>query len=104
MIIVLKPDLPDLASRLTAAPAVEIGPPDDVLIGAVMVKLFHDRQLRVGEDVIRFLLARMERSFDAVRAIVAALDRSALAARRNITVPLARDVLRQFEQQGEREE
>ena len=96
--------LPDLASRLIAIPAVEIGPPDDALIGAVLVKLFHDRQLRVGEDVITFLLARMERSFAAVRAIVAALDRSALAAHRNITVPLARDVLRQFEQRGEREE
>jgi chromosomal replication initiation ATPase DnaA len=35
----------------------------------------------------------MERSFDAARRAVAALDAAALAGRRNITVPLAREVL-----------
>ena len=41
--------LPDLASRLRAAPAVAIGPPDDALLGALLVKLFADRQLVVPE-------------------------------------------------------
>ncbi len=85
--------LPDLRSRLSAAPAVALRPPDDDLLAAVLAKQFADRQLRVGDDVRRFLLARMERSFDAARRIVAALDRAALAGRRNITVPLAREVL-----------
>jgi len=85
--------LPDLRSRLSAAPAVALRPPDDELLAAVLAKQFSDRQLRVGDDVRRFLLARMERSFDAARRIVAALDRAALAGRRNITVPLAREVL-----------
>jgi hypothetical protein len=35
----------------------------------------------------------MERSFDAARRLVADLDAAALAARRRITVPLARRVL-----------
>jgi len=85
--------LPDLRSRLNAALAVEIGPPDDALIAAVLVKLFADRQLKVDAEVVSFLLARMERSFDAARQMVAALDAAALAERRNITVPLARAVL-----------
>jgi len=85
--------LADLRSRLAAAPAVALHAPDDALLRAVLAKQFADRQLRVGEDVIRFLLARMERSFDAARRIVAALDQAALAGRRNITVPLAREVL-----------
>ncbi len=87
----------DLSSRLNAATAVGIGPPDDALIGALFVKLFHDRQLKVDEDVIPYILARMERSFDAARYLVAALDNSALANRRNITIPLAREVLAQQE-------
>lgn len=86
-------DLPDLCSRLAAAPATELGRPDDRLIEAVLVKLFADRQLRVEPGVIRFLSARMERSFAAARALVAALDRISLADRREITVPLARSVL-----------
>jgi DnaA regulatory inactivator Hda len=85
--------LADLRSRLNAALAVEIGPPDDGLIAAVLVKLFADRQLKVDTDVVAFLLARMERSFEAARQMVAALDAAALAERRNITVPLARQVL-----------
>lgn len=85
--------LADLESRLRAAPAVGIGPPDDPLIAAVLVKLFADRQLRVDDGVVAYLTARMERSFDAARRLVAAIDAAALAERRNITVPFVRAVL-----------
>jgi DnaA regulatory inactivator Hda len=85
--------LPDLASRLKAAVAVAIGAPDDALIAAVLVKLFADRQLRVDEGVIGFLVPRMERTFEAARRLVAVLDALSLAERRNITVPLARRAL-----------
>ncbi len=85
--------LADLASRLGAAVAVGIGPPDDALIAAVLVKQFADRQLKVDGDVVSFMLARMERSFAAAGALVAAVDAAALAERRNITVPLVRRVM-----------
>jgi DnaA regulatory inactivator Hda len=85
--------LPDLASRLAALPAVAIGAPDDALLAAVMAKLFRDRQLQVGSEVVDYLLPRMERSLSAAQALVAALDRAALAGQRPITVALARTVL-----------
>lgn len=85
--------LDDLASRLNAAAQARIGPPDDALIAQVLVKQFADRQLMVADDVISFLLARMERSFEAARRIVAGVDRLALKERRKITVPLVRRVL-----------
>ncbi|WP_372000100.1 DnaA/Hda family protein [Tistrella mobilis] len=85
--------LPDLASRLRAAPAVRVGPPDDALLSAVLVKLFADRQLRVSGEVVRWLTLHMERSFDAARRLVDQLDAVALAERRGITVALARGVL-----------
>ena len=87
--------LPDLRSRLLAMPAVAVQPPDDALIGAVLLKLFADRQLTVSEDVVAFLLHHMERSFAAARRLVAALDQAGLAEKRPITVPLARAVLAQ---------
>lgn len=86
-------ELPDLRSRIAALPAVDVGAPDDPLIGAVLVKMFSDRQLRVGQDVIAYLLTHMERSFSAARRIVAALDSRALAAKRRITVPFVAEVL-----------
>lgn len=85
--------LADLSSRLLAAPAVGVDPPDDTLLAAVLVKLFRDRQLAVTEDVIGYLIARIERSFAGARDIVDRLDRAALAQQRAITVPLARAVL-----------
>ncbi|MEE8515804.1 MAG: DnaA/Hda family protein [Alphaproteobacteria bacterium] len=86
--------LKDLASRLAAMPAVAVGPPDDALIGAVLVKLFADRQLKVAPEVVIYLLARMERSFEAATELVAAIDTAALTAGRNVTVPLVGEVLR----------
>jgi chromosomal replication initiation ATPase DnaA len=85
--------LPDLRSRLLAMPAIAVQPPDDALIGAVLLKLFADRQLTVGEEVIAFLLHNMERSFAAARLVVAELDQAGLAEKRPVTVPLARAVL-----------
>ncbi|MBU0724194.1 MAG: DNA replication protein [Alphaproteobacteria bacterium] len=85
--------LPDLKSRLSALPSVGLGVPDEALLAAVMVKLFADRQLMVSQELVQFLLPRIERSFAAVRDIVDRLDRAALASRRNITVPLARSLL-----------
>jgi chromosomal replication initiation ATPase DnaA len=85
--------LADLRSRLLAAPAVAVREPDDALIGALLVKLFADRQLAVGDELVQYLVPRLERSFAAAAAAVAALDRAALAEQRPITVPLARRVL-----------
>jgi chromosomal replication initiation ATPase DnaA len=89
--------LPDLASRLRAAPAVVIAPPDDRLLAAILVKLFADRQVGVAPDVIGFLLHRMERSFAAAGALAERLDRFALGAGRPITIALARRVLAEAE-------
>ena len=85
--------LKDLASRLNTASQAGIGAPDDALIAAVLVKQFADRQLKIDADVISFMLTRMERSFEAARAMVAAIDALALSQRRNITLPLVRQVL-----------
>ena len=85
--------LGDLASRLNTAAQAGIGAPDDALITAVLVKQFTDRQLKVDVEVISYMVARMERSFDAARRMVGAIDDLALEERRNITVPLVRQVL-----------
>jgi chromosomal replication initiation ATPase DnaA len=89
--------LPDLASRLRAVPVVAIGAPDDALLGAVLLKLFADRQLVVSEALIEYLVRHMERSFGAAQAIVAGLDAMSLRLRRPITVALARAFLADVE-------
>ncbi len=85
--------LADLGSRLRAAPAVAIGPPDDDLLAALLLKLFDDRQVDVSEGVIGYLVRHMERSFAAARTVVETLDAHSLRDRRPVTVALARAVL-----------
>ncbi|MEK9678327.1 MAG: DnaA/Hda family protein [Rhodospirillaceae bacterium] len=85
--------LKDLASRLNAAVAVEIGHPEDELIQSILIKLFSDRQLLVNKDVVTYILPRVERSIEAVRHLVEVLDKAALSQSRNITLPLVREVM-----------
>lgn len=85
--------LPDLRSRLLACPVFSLAAPDDLVLRAVLVKLFADRQLTVGPDLIDYITARVERSFAALRHIVAALDQAALASGCGVTIALARLVL-----------
>jgi len=85
--------LGDLRSRLRAVPVVGIDAPDDALLGAVLVKYFADHQLRVAPDVIVYLIRRIERSLDAAEKIVARLDAAALSKGGPVTIPLARKVL-----------
>jgi chromosomal replication initiation ATPase DnaA len=85
--------LPDLKSRLATLTVASIGAPDDGLLQALLVKLFADRQVRIGPEIIAYLLPRMERSFAAVRALVERLDQEALRQGRAITLPLIRSLI-----------
>ena len=85
--------LPDLASRLSALPAVGIDPPDDRLMEALLIKLFADRQLAVAPEVVTYLTARVERSFETLRRLVGEIDRESLARRRAVTLPLVREIV-----------
>jgi len=86
-------NLPDLRSRLAAAPAVALAPPDDELLSALLVKQFGDRQLNVGIEVIDFILPRITREPGVVRDLVNRIDRASLAEGRKITIALAKRVL-----------
>jgi chromosomal replication initiation ATPase DnaA len=88
--------LPDLASRLRAVPAVAVAPPDDELLGSIILKQLADRQLHAAAGVVHYLVSHMERSGEAARRVVAALDRRALAERREIDRRLAADVLEEL--------
>ena len=84
----------DLVSRLRLAPIVSLGAPDLQLTQAVLFKLFSDRQLAVDPSVVAYVALRIERSLDAARAIVAALDREALARGAPVTRAMAAEFLR----------
>ncbi|MDP5308256.1 chromosomal replication initiator DnaA [Paracoccus spongiarum] len=85
--------LPDLRSRMDAMPQVRLGPPDEALLAAVLVKLFADRQLAVPAGLIDWLVLHMDRDLGLARRLVAGIDRAAMAARGPVTRRIAADLL-----------
>jgi chromosomal replication initiation ATPase DnaA len=85
--------LPDLSSRLRAITAVEIRPPGDDLLAALLVRLLADRQLSVAQSVQDWLLTQLPRSPAALRQAVARLDRASLASGKAITRSFAARVV-----------
>jgi DnaA regulatory inactivator Hda len=85
--------LPDLVSRLKAVPAIALRQPDDRLMYGLLDKLFADRQVKVEARVSDYMVPRIARDFAAMQALVVALDKAALAAKKPITVPFVAQFL-----------
>jgi DnaA regulatory inactivator Hda len=85
--------LPDLSSRLRAITGVEIQPPGDGLLRALLKRMAADRQLKMGETVQEWLLLRLPRSAGALREAVARLDHESMVCQQPITRSLAARVL-----------
>jgi hypothetical protein len=86
-------NLPDLRSRIAATPQLAIAPPDDRLIGDLIVKRLGDRGIFAPPDVADYLVPRIERSYVAVQMVVDALDHALLSNHRRMTVPMAKRAL-----------
>jgi chromosomal replication initiation ATPase DnaA len=85
--------LPDLRSRLNALSVAEIAEPDDALLEALILKLFRERNIRPADDVLPYMLRRIERSAPAARDLVALIDEAADAEGRAVSRVLVRQIL-----------
>jgi chromosomal replication initiation ATPase DnaA len=90
-------NLPDLRSRLNAILIADLGSPDDTILAGVLVRFFRDRHIKPDDDLLVYLLRRMERSAPAALALVDRLDASAANLRREVNRALAREVLEGFD-------
>ena len=70
--------LPDLASRLGAALRLEIGAPDDAMLADLIAAHAEARALALGEEALRYLALRAERSHMGAERLVATIDRLSL--------------------------
>jgi chromosomal replication initiation ATPase DnaA len=86
-------NLPDLRSRLAALPIAQIERPDDAVLDGVLRKLFRERNIKPPEDVLAYLIRRIERSVPSAKDVVCRIDELADAEKRDITRALAREVL-----------
>lgn len=85
--------LADLTSRLKAVETIEIKEPDQELLYMVLARQFDARQLKVSDDVLNYITTRIERSFEAANNAVEKIDKLSLQEKRNITIPLVKNVI-----------
>jgi chromosomal replication initiation ATPase DnaA len=81
--------LNDLRTRLAAAAAFEIEPPDDALLAAALTKSFADRQLQAKPALVAFIVARIERDFRAAERLAEAMDQATLGTGKTLSFELA---------------
>ena len=89
----LRVALPDLASRLRATTAVEVGAADEAFLSGLLARLLAERQMQVTPATQSWLLRRLPRTPGAVQDAVARLDHAALAAGGAVGRTLATRVL-----------
>ncbi len=86
--------VPDLKSRLMSLSVAAITPPDEELMAVMLTKMFSDRQIFVPQEVVQFILPRIERSFSVMRDLVEAIDHKALVQKKSVTIPLVKELIK----------
>ncbi len=79
----------DLKSRARLAAHFTVALSDDIQLSQMFVKLFGDRQVTVDPRIVRYLVARMERSPEEAVALADLVDRIALSRGTAITRSVA---------------
>lgn len=83
----------DVRTRLAWGLVYELRPLDDADKARHLKADAGRRGLRLSDEVVEYLLARLPRSLASLRAVLERLDRFSLARQRPITVPLVREWL-----------
>lgn len=71
--------LKDLQSRLNMLPSIEIKEPDDLMLQALIVKLFNDKQIIISPEILNYILMNAQRSFAYIEELVDEIDKVSLA-------------------------
>jgi len=87
--------LPDLKSRLATIPSVGVNAPDEGALRAVLFKLCSELGMALTPEIADYILRRIERSFESVRALANALNEHALSRHRQLTLGLVREMLQE---------
>lgn len=85
--------LPDLRSRLAAAPHVAIEEPDEPLAIALIERALGGVGANYAADLPDWLLRRIERSYAAIAQVTRLLNEAALSSGRKISVAMAKEAL-----------
>lgn len=88
--------LRDLQTRLNMLPAAAISDPDDLMLQMLVVKLFNDRQIMIGQDILNYILNNSCRSFAYICDLVSRIDELSLSRRSSVNYDIVKTAFRQL--------
>ena len=84
----------DLSSRLKTFSNLEINQPNDEMLLAILTKLLVDKQFILkSNEIFEYILRRVDRSYHGINEIVKKLDILSLEKKRQLTIPLIKEIL-----------
>lgn len=86
--------LSDLTSRLKSFYLIQIHEPDDILINNLLLKLLYDRQVKINnKEILSYIINRINRTYSEIYNFVDKIDKLSLSKKRQITIPLIRELI-----------
>ena len=92
-IIALNINLKDIKSRLLELPKVKITLPSDELLEGLIIKLLKDKGVIITNKLVSYVIARIERSYEAVNLFIQDLNNISLEKKKKISISIIKEVI-----------
>ena len=89
----MKFKLPDLISRLKNCIIAKIEQPDDDLIYAIILKSFSDRQIKLDNKIIDYIIKRIARSYSKMQEFIYKIDELSLKKKKSINFKIIKEII-----------
>jgi len=89
----MKFTLPDLVSRLKNCIIATIEKPDDELIYAIILKSFSDRQIKLDNKIIDYIIKRIARSYSKMHEFIYKIDELSLKKKKSINFKIIKEII-----------
>ena len=89
----MKFSLPDLLSRLKNCIIAKIDQPDDDLIYAIILKSFSDRQIKLDNKIIDYIIKRIDRSYGKMHEFIYKIDELSLKKKKSINFKIIKEII-----------
>jgi DnaA-homolog protein len=86
-------EVEDLKSRLSWDQVFQIKSPNDDLKIAILKQKADARSFQLGDDVIEYLIRRVDRDLGSLIEVLDKIDHASLAAKRKITIPFVKELI-----------
>jgi DnaA family protein len=86
-------ELDDLKSRLSSDQVIKIKSPDEELKIKILKQKANERSFELSDEVIEFLIRRVERDLGSLIEVLDKIDHASLAAKRKITIPFVKELI-----------